>query len=388
MKISKKDALIWFRFFAELPGDEPLGCRQQEIALAAFSQIETAVENRRKKVLEAIHGLKAIVPGKENIRPWTPGLPACTLFVGPEERFPAGCRSCLLGTGLSAVRKTNRCNLACPFCYDYGMLDEIEPIGEGLWEIGGGRYREEDLSLLFALQGKPTGIAYVYLEPFMEIEKYYGIIRRFREAGVHQHMYTNGVNANEENLKALGEAGLDELRFNLGASGAADKVIDAIAEAKRHIPAVGIETPMTPVLYQAFLEKKEKILATGVDFINFAELHLNDNNLQNYAGEPMYFCRMGYLSPIISRDLTLQVLKTASEEGWPIAVHDCSNKTKIARDLNLAAREGGWFGRSVYGREIESIPYEAFLPALEDETLPFEEEEELPRGYRPGEIVL
>ena len=69
-------------------------------------------------------------------------------------------------------------------------------------------------------------------------------------------------------------------------------------------------------------------------------------------------------------------------------VHDCSNKTKFARDLNLAAREGGWFGRSVYGREIGAIPYAAFLPSLEDETLVFTEEEELPRGYRPGEIVL
>ena len=388
MKISKKDALTWFRFFAELPGDEPLGCCQQEISLAVFSQIETAVEKRRKEALAAIPGLKAVMPGTAGVQPWTPDLPACTLFVGPEENFPAGCRSCLLGTGLSAVRKTNRCNLACPFCYDYGMLDEIEPIGEGLWEIGGGRYREEDLPLLFALQGKPTGIAYVYLEPFMEIEKYYGIIRRFREAGVHQHMYTNGVNANEENLKALGEAGLDELRFNLGASGAADKVIDAMAIAKKYIPRVGIETPMTREFFKALNSKKEKILATGIDFMNCAELHLNDNNLPNYFGEPMYFCRMGYLSPIISRDLTLQVMKTAAEEKWPIAVHDCSNKTKIARDLNLAAREGGWFGRSVYGREIECIPYEAFLPTLEDESLPFVEEEELPRGYRPGEIVL
>ena len=102
----------------------------------------------------------------------------------------------------------------------------------------------------------------------------------------------------------------------------------------------------------------------------------------------MYFCRMGYLSPIISRDLTLQVMKTAAEEQWPIAVHDCSNKTKFARDLNLAAREGGWFGRSDYGRETETIPYAAFLPTLENESLVFAEEEELPPGYRPGEIVL
>ena len=388
LKIAKQDALNWFRFFAELPEEEPLGCRQQEIALSVFAQIETAVDARRQKMLEAIPGLKAIRPGHPEGVPWDPSRPACTLFTGAPDRFPAGCRSCLLGSGLSAVRKTNRCNAACPFCYDYGCLEDIPPIGEGLWEIGGGRYREEDLSLVLALQKKPTGVAYVYLEPFMEIEKYYGIIRRFRQADVHQHMYTNGTLATEENLRALGEAGLDELRFNLGASGTSDRVIEAMAIAKKYIPRVGIETPMTREFFKALNAKKEKILATGIDFMNCAELHLNDNNLPNYFGEPMYVCRMGYLSHIISRDLTLQVMKTAAEEKWPIAVHDCSNKTKIARDLNLAAREGGWFGRSVYGREIECIPYEAFLPTLEDESLPFVEEEELPRGYRPGEIVL
>ena len=388
MKISKQDALTWFRFFAGLPEEEPMGCRQQEIAGAVFAQIETAVDARREKMLREIPGLRRVVPGEAASLPWEPGAPACTLFVGPEDRFPRGCRSCLLGTGLSAVRKTNRCNAACPFCYDYGMLDAIPPIGEGLWEIGGTRFREEDLPLLFALHRKPTGIAYVYLEPFMEIELYYGVVRRFHEAGIHQHLYTNGLLACEENLRALGEAGLDEIRFNLGASGTADRVIDAMAAAKKYIPRVGIETPMTREFHADFLRKKDRILASGIDFMNCAELHLNENNLANYAGENMYFCRMGYLSPIVSRDLTLSLMKAAAEEAWPIAVHDCSNHTKFARDLNLRAREGGWFGQSSYGCEFSAIPYEAFLPVLEDPDFAFIEEEPLPKGYRPGDIVL
>ena len=388
MKISRKDALNWFRFFAELPEEESLGCRQEEIALAVFAQIETAVDQRREAMLTAVPGLKAVVPGHPEGIPWSREIPACTLYVGPAEKFPQGCRSCLLGTGLSAVRKTNKCNAACPFCYDYGILDAIPPIGEGLWEIGGGKYREEDLPLLFSLQGKPTGISYVYLEPFMEIEKYYGVIRRFHDAGIHQHMYTNGLKANEENLRALGEAGLDELRFNLGASGCADRVIEAMRTAKHYIPQVGIETPMTRAFEKAFRQKKQEILATGIDFMNCAELHLNENNLGNYFGEPMYFCRMGYLSPIHSRDLSIRLMREAAEEGWPIAVHDCSNHTKIARDLNLAAKEGGWFGRSSYGCEFERIPYAAFLSVLEDPDFSFVEEEPLPAGYRPGDIVL
>ena len=371
MKISKADALMWFRFFAELPEGETLTVRQQELAMAVLRQLELAAQARFDRAAAEIEGLKS--------------MKGRTFYVGDEKRFPKGCLSCLFGSGLSAVRRTNRCNLNCPFCYDYGVLDCQEPVGEGLWEIGGTRLAEEDLPLLLSASVRPTGIAYVYLEPFVEIERYYGVIRAFHGAGIWQHMYTNGTLATPENLRALGEAGLDELRFNLGASGCADRVIDAMAEAKRHIPMVGIETPMTPDLYERFLEKKDRILATGIDFINFAELHLNPNNIGNYWGESFYMFRQGYLSPVWSRELTLKMMGTAARERWPVVVHDCSDRTKLARDLNLKAREGGWFGASGYGAEFDAIPFEALIPALEDPDLPFTEEEPLPPGYRVGE---
>ena len=54
MKISKKDALMWFEFFAQLPDDEQLMTRQQEIVYAAFAQIEEAVEHRREQMMKEI----------------------------------------------------------------------------------------------------------------------------------------------------------------------------------------------------------------------------------------------------------------------------------------------------------------------------------------------
>ena len=374
MNISKKDALMWFRFFAELPEEEELLPHQMEIVYATLAQIERAVNARISQAAAGIEGLQSL-----RDRTW---------YVGPEDKFPRGCKSCLLGTGLSAVRKTNKCNIQCPFCYNYGELDCQPPIGEGMWEIGGSKFYEEDIDLLLSIQKKPTGIAYVYLEPFMEIDQYYGVIAKFHAAGVHQHMYTNGTLANEKNLKALGEAGLDELRFNLGASNCADHVIENIKLAKRFIPYVGVETPMTPAFLTAFQEKKQRILDTGLDFINCAELHLNPNNIDNYAGEPMYMSRQGYLSPIWSRQITYQLMRLAAEERWPIVVHDCSNRTKFARDLNLKAHEGGWFGASDYASEFPSLPYAAYIPTLEDDSLPYHSEEPLPYGYNPGDIVL
>ena len=97
MYISKKDALTWFEFFASLPEDEEILPHQQEIIYAVFAQIERAVIKRRE-------ALQAQIPHLHSLQ-------GRTLFVGPEDRFPKGCRSCLLGTGLSAVRKTNKCNI-------------------------------------------------------------------------------------------------------------------------------------------------------------------------------------------------------------------------------------------------------------------------------------
>ena len=187
-------------------------------------------------------------------------------------------------------------------------------------------------------------------------------------------------------MRSLGEAGLDELRFNLGASNCSDKVIENMRMAKRHIKNVGIETPMTPEFFQAFSKKKDAILATNLDFINCAELHLNANNIDNYYGENMYISRHGYISPIWSRELTLAFMKIASEESWDLAVHDCSSYTKFARGLNLGNKEGSWFGASNYACEFSRIPYEAFLPILRDANFTFLSEEELPDGYKPGEL--
>ena len=78
----------------------------------------------------------------------------------------------------------------------------------------------------------------------MEIEKYYPVIKKFSEANIHQHLYTNGTLATEESLKALGDAGLDEIRFNLAATNCSDKVIENMEIAKKYIKSVGIESPM------------------------------------------------------------------------------------------------------------------------------------------------
>ena len=65
MKISKKDALTWFRFFAELPEDEELLTRQTELVYATMYQIETAVEAQNARLAAKLIGWKINIDKEE-----------------------------------------------------------------------------------------------------------------------------------------------------------------------------------------------------------------------------------------------------------------------------------------------------------------------------------
>lgn len=369
MRISKKDALEWFSYLSSLSGDKTeVYKRYSKIIESTIRQIELSVNKKHKDMQNEIDGLK--------------DLKGRTFFVGDQQQFPKGCVSCLFGDGLGGIRKTNKCNLLCKFCYYHDNIDSQDEIPDGMWEIGETLFYEEDIDLLLSIQKKPSGVAYVYLEPFLEIEKYYGVIKKLSDAGIYQHMYTNGSLCTRENLQKLGEAGLNELRFNLGAVKCNDKVIEFMKIAKEYIPMVGIETPMTPEFYDAFQEKKEQILATGIDFMNCAELHFGEDNINNYVGEKMYMARRGYISPIWSREITLKFMKQAVEENWPMVVHDCSNHTKYSRELNKNSKQGNGFGSTTYISEFDRFLPHLFTSILEDESFEFLSEEKLPEELK------
>ena len=58
MKISKKDAYKWFKFFASLPEDEQLMAKQQEIVYSTFAQIEEVIDKRDAELMADIKVLK------------------------------------------------------------------------------------------------------------------------------------------------------------------------------------------------------------------------------------------------------------------------------------------------------------------------------------------
>ena len=182
MKISKKDALMWFRFFAALPEEEEILPHQQEIVYATFAQIEAAVEQRNAQLMAQIPGLQS--------------LAGRTYFVGPEQHFPRGLP--FLPAGHRPERHPQDQQVQPQLQILLRLRRSwtaIPPIGEGMWEIGGAKFYEDDrgfaaLHLSASPRASPTSI-------WSRSWRSRSTIAHHRaastEAGIHQHMYTNGT---------------------------------------------------------------------------------------------------------------------------------------------------------------------------------------------------
>lgn len=318
-----------------------------------MTQINQGVE---RIFLQEIRARQARIPGLDT------GLFGRIPVWGGE--LTPGCRACL-DDRFVPIRSVSRCNLRCPFCYYHDDEYQIEPLSKDRYGVGDRRVSARDLELmLHKVMSGPNqvrGISWVWYEPFVAFDKHPDLVRIIHDHGIHQHMYTNGTLCTRENLKVLADAGLDELRFNLAATKCADTVIDIMAVARDLFPYLCIESPMIPDYYLAFMKKRERILATGVDHLHCAELHLGSGNISHYDDQLLYQYRDGFISPMFSRRLTYDLLDVAVEEGWKnIVVYDCSNEAKFVRGVSMEH-----MGLLDYDSEIDDLPIVWFRDALQ-----------------------
>ncbi|MDP7421171.1 MAG: radical SAM protein [bacterium] len=274
-----------------------------------------------------------------------------------------GCKKCLEHY-FHAIRSVTSCNLRCPFCYYANKHDQQSPLNDDHFTIATNMVltsRDIKLMLNKAMRGggKLRSIAWVWYEPFTRFEKHPEIVRYIHDQGIYQHLYTNGTLCTRENLKELAEAGLEEIRFNLAATMCADRIINAMATAREFFPYVCVESPMFKEYFTHFVKKRDQILASGVDHIHCAELHLNQHNAANFAHEDWYQYKNGYVSPMSSRRFTYDLMDIAVEENWKnVVIHDCSNEVKFYRGVS---REQ--FGKIAYYEEM-GMPFVWFKLAL------------------------
>jgi pyruvate formate-lyase activating enzyme-like uncharacterized protein len=156
------------------------------------------------------------------------------------------------------------------------------------------------------------------------------------------HLYTNGDLAGVENLKALKQAGLDEIRFNLSANG---YNLKPVRTALKYISDVTVEIPVIPKHEKRLYNLLALLDKLKVKYINLHELSANSINIsrirkQGYMvknDKILPLRRYGTERPIHgSEEAAFRLLEFIIKRKLSISVNYCSMVYK--KDIQVPKR--------------------------------------------------
>lgn len=268
-----------------------------------------------------------------------------------------GCRACKEGTW-DCVFVTMRCNLDCAFCYSPHAIPR-DYAGSVFGMTPEQIAANHDRTCI-------TGISFSGGEPFVEAQKLFDWVAWFkgRYPDVYYWVYTNGLLAEEGSLRRLGELGVDEIRFNMAATGYDHPtVMENLATAARFVPHVTVEIPAIPAHASRLLSCLGDWCARGVRFLNLHELMYEPGT--NSASLPgvrqSVVTADGHHSAIDpqSRALTLAVMRRVCDEHLPLSVNDCSLQSKL-RQLRGRRRSLAPLVKAPHEKPIRGEAYESY----------------------------
>jgi pyruvate formate-lyase activating enzyme-like uncharacterized protein len=263
-------------------------------------------------------------------------------------RLSPGCQSCATG-GWSCLFINGRCNAACFYC-PTSQDDTGDPLTNGIPFA-----TPEDFAEYVALFGF-TGASISGGEPLLTLDRtlaYLQAVRRRCGDSVHLWMYTNGILLTEEIAAQLRSAGLNEIRFDIGAT---NYNLSKLRLAVGVIDTVTVEIPTVPEEEELLRDKLAEMAAAGVQHLNLHQLRLTPYNLKHLANRPYTFIHGESVTVLESELAALRLVRYAIEQGIDLPVNYCSFPYKRRFQHAAARRRGIPFIRSA-GEEITEAGY-------------------------------
>jgi uncharacterized protein len=252
-----------------------------------------------------------------------------------------GCRLCQSGRWL-CVFLTYRCDASCSFCpmpadRPEGPVSAFGPDPDSI--LAGVR----DLGI--------GGIAFSGGEVFLDFDRMLDWLRYFRKRrpGSFFWAYTNGIRADEGGLTSLAAAGLNEIRFNLAATGYADSnVLEKVRLSVRLFSAVTVEVPSIPEDRLRLMEILPRLDAWGVGRLNLHERFWRTGEETRPAARAVR-ALLNFTEPVTidawSRPNTERIRRFCADRRLRIGVHSCDRDVKENQFLKRRLRMGLWSRR-------------------------------------------
>jgi pyruvate formate-lyase activating enzyme-like uncharacterized protein len=246
-------------------------------------------------------------------------------------KLSPGCQGCFVRSDFSFnVRVGSQCNLNCVYCPGKGKESPPEYYDRIVADMYTKALLHEPSDVIprasFSGGGEPL-LALNLIEDVM------AQIRNIAAKGLMPkpwvHVYTNGLLADDDTVRRLGDLGIDELRFHVGASGFSKAVFANMKRAARHIPVIAVETPAWPPHRRKLFEMLPVIEDLGVKHLNLGEVALSRYNLERISRAlpeaEVYHC---YELHLYDGGLVYDIVEEVLRRGYSYSVLDCSGFVK------------------------------------------------------------
>ena len=227
-----------------------------------------------------------------------------------------GCSICGKGKW-SCLFITGKCNAGCFYCPTSQLIDEV-PTSQNLHFETAEAYAE------YINHFKFEGVSFSGGEPLLFFDRtleYLKEIRKSCSPDIYIWMYTNGILADKEKFQKLADAGLNEVRFDIGAT---NFKLDKIGFAKGIIPNITIEIPSVPEEKETIKQLLPEMINTGVINLNLHQLRLTKHNAPNLLKRNYTYLHAEQPIVLESELAALEILNYAKTNQLEIGINYCS----------------------------------------------------------------
>jgi pyruvate formate-lyase activating enzyme-like uncharacterized protein len=134
-------------------------------------------------------------------------------------------------------------------------------------------------------------------------------------------MYTNGILATKKIFAQLGEVGINEMRFDIGAT---DYKLDAIKKAREYIQNITIEIPAVPEEIELMKKLLPKMVEVGVTNLNLHQMRLTPYNVKKLIKHNYTYIAAEQPIVLESELAALDLMNYAKANSIPIGINYCS----------------------------------------------------------------
>lgn len=229
----------------------------------------------------------------------------------------AGCRCCGEGKW-SCFFLTHKCTASCFFCPQSESQRENPSNAHGII------FNSPQSYVSFLERFGFRGVGFSGGDPLADMDlllRYIEAIRKKLGEEIYVWVYTNGLLIDDDKMRALKDASIDEIRLDIAAAGYGTK---AVGKASKYIDKVAVEVPAIPEDERRLRGAIEKFFDVGVNYLNLHQLEVTSANYREFLKRGYTFLRNEGISVLESEFSALETVAFMLDRGMEVPVNYCS----------------------------------------------------------------